>query len=179
MKPSARLISINPYDSTLAVRTGLADSLMPRKSADLSRYDGDVEHASHLRAFLLPVQKRGVGHSLMCLTLRCVVSALLLTVGLTLAIGAETSTGHIFGTTEIIAALLLASGTLTRPTAVAMTVLLTLQSMHLVGWLQAVTAVTALCSFTTAAAGPGRISIDLLIFLCTKNRKKTCISAKK
>lgn len=179
MKPSARLISINPYDSTLAVRTGLADSLIPRKSTDLSRYDGDVEHAGHLRTFLLPVQKRSIGHTLTCLTLRALVSALLLTVGLTLAIGAETGVGHIFGTAEIIAALLLACGTLTRPVAIVMTVLLTLQSMHLDGWMQAVSAVTALCSFTTAAAGPGRLSIDLLIFLCTKNRKKTCISAKK
>ncbi|MCM1291367.1 MAG: DoxX family protein [Prevotella sp.] len=163
-----KVISIRPCESTLGVKTGILDRMIPR-SPVMQDYNTAYQN-NILTNFLFPFQYSGVGKSFLYLSLRLMVSVLLFIIGIVLAINIPHS--GIAGICEIIAGTAILIGICTRPVAILTTILLVLTSTHIGGWEQIITGIGSLLTVGLTFTGPGKISSDYLLQLMIKTGKK-------
>lgn len=185
-----RVISVNPAEATLGVRTGV-ENLVPRISVVDARYDISTGSPDFLHSFLFPVKNISTSTGIFCLALRGVISILLLGAGICVIfnlpqvlseilapVSGITSgtmpveTSPLWGIMEIACAIFICIGLFTRPIAILTAIMLGLLSAHLSGWHQILASVMSGLSCLLALLGPGRISADLLLHLLLKNKSK-------
>lgn len=193
MTRADRVISINPCESTLASRTGIAERMLVRKRIIDSRYERESasRNCVALQRFLLPASELSRGASVLMLAIRLVSGMILLILGVGVAYGfppvlielmsgsdvgrlTDLGLNHnlMLGTLEIILGVLLSAGIGGRVVSILSIILMLFMSSCLSGVEMGVTLIASVMTVSVVARGSGKVSIDYVLSLIRKNSKK-------